>query len=61
MDVFFLRHPVLWWRSLSVSDRRELVAVLIGACIVLLTTWLGVRRWWRRWKADPNNPDEGGE
>lgn len=60
---FFLRHPLLWWRSLSISDRRELLAAFVGACVVVVTTWFGVRNWWRRWKRDRNSAevDDGNE
>jgi hypothetical protein len=56
MDLFF-QHPVLWWQSLASSDRLALVAVAIGAVIVIVTTWIGIYRWWKRWKRE-RTPDE---
>ena len=57
MDSFFLQHPLRWWAGLDLEARVALLAVLFGLCIVLVATWLGVRRWWRHWKQEPD--DEG--
>ena len=34
-----------------------IAAVAIGACTVLVTTWLGVRKWWLRWKREQTDED----
>jgi hypothetical protein len=56
MDLFF-QHPVLWWQGLVGADRLALVAVAIGALTVVVTTFIGLHRWWRRWKQE-RTPDE---
>jgi hypothetical protein len=56
MDLFF-HHPVLWWQGLASGDRLALVAVAIGSFTVVVTTWIGIHRWWKRWKRE-RTPDE---
>jgi len=58
MDPSFLQHPVQWWSGLSLSARVALFAVVFGLSTVLVATWMGVRRWWRRWKEDANDEEE---
>jgi hypothetical protein len=48
----FIEHLAHWWTELGESGRLALFAVLLGGCIVLATTWLGIRQWWHRWKQD---------
>ena len=38
--------------ALTYSGRLALLAVLVGGCIVIATTWLGVRQWYQRWKQE---------
>ena len=51
MNVLYER-LTLWWTELGQSGRLALLAVLVGGCIVVATTWLGIRNWWQRWKRE---------
>jgi xanthine/uracil/vitamin C permease (AzgA family) len=51
MNAFFQRLSQ-WWSALGESGQLALLAVLLGGCIVVATTWLGVRQWWQRWKQE---------
>jgi xanthine/uracil/vitamin C permease (AzgA family) len=51
MNAFFERLTQLW-TDLGESGRLALLAVLLGGCIVIATTWLGIRQWWQRWKQE---------
>jgi hypothetical protein len=48
----FLNHLNQRWMDLGESGRLALLAVLLGGCIVIASTWLGVRQWWQRWKQE---------
>ncbi len=50
MVPLLFQHPVQWWHGLAGPERLALLAVAIGVCTVVVTTWIGVRRWWLRWK-----------
>jgi hypothetical protein len=57
MVPLLFEHPVLWWNGLRADDRLAVLAVAVGACIVIIATWIGVRRWWQRWKQEgPEEP-----
>ena len=45
-------HAVQWWATLGESGQLALIFVVVGAWVVVATTWLGVRQWWRRWKTE---------
>jgi hypothetical protein len=49
MNLFF-EHVAQWWTELGEWGQLALLAVLLGGCIVVATTWLGLRKWWQRWK-----------
>lgn len=57
MVPLLFEHPVEWWHGLSGAEQLALLAVAIGACTVLVTTWLGVRKWWLRWKREQTDED----
>jgi hypothetical protein len=46
------QHAAQWWNELGESGRLALTAVAAGACVVIATTWMGVRTWWQRWKQE---------
>jgi hypothetical protein len=48
----FLNHLNQRWMDLGGSGQLALLAVLVGGCIVIASTWLGVRQWWQRWKQE---------
>jgi hypothetical protein len=52
MTPLFFQHLTQWWTELSQSGRLALLAVALGGCIVVTTTWLGIRQWWQRWKQE---------
>jgi hypothetical protein len=52
VPTLLFQHPVEWWHTLAEPERVALVAVAIGVCTVVAATWVGVRRWWGRWKAE---------
>jgi hypothetical protein len=52
MTSLFLQHLSEWWTELGESGRLALLAVVLGSCVVVATTWMGVRQWWQRWKQE---------
>jgi hypothetical protein len=52
MVPLLFQHPVLWWHDLAGVEKLGLFAVAIGVVTVIVTTWMGVRRWWKRWKKE---------
>jgi hypothetical protein len=57
MDLLFLHHPVQWWMGLGTSDQLALIAVTVGFLMVLVATWMGLRRWWRGWTQNQNDDE----
>jgi hypothetical protein len=52
MVPLFFKHPAEWWHGLAAEERLAVLAVAIGACTVTVAAWMGVRRWWQRWKQE---------
>jgi hypothetical protein len=53
----FFEHPILWWTGLEGAERWAVLAVVLGVCTILVAAWIGVRRWWLRWKREsPPDP-----
>jgi hypothetical protein len=40
------------WSELGPAGQFALIAVVVGLCVVVATTWIGVRQWWQRWKEE---------
>jgi hypothetical protein len=55
MNSLLFQHPVEWWNTLSSEGRLALVAVALGLLTIILATWVGLRRWWQRWKREQTN------
>lgn len=39
-----------WWNELGQAGQLALIAVVVGLCVVVATTLIGVHQWWRQWK-----------
>jgi hypothetical protein len=55
MNSLLFQHPGQWWNSLGPEERLALIAVGLGLLTVIVATWVGLRRWWQRWKKEQSS------
>lgn len=46
------QHSRQRWNELGLAGQLALIAVVVGDCVVVAATWVGVRHWWRQWKKE---------